>query len=136
MSIFFIKHKLGVAFDKIVSFVRHDWHSHRIRFVLEVCGVTCNVIASILLAVTAQDPWLAHVYTLFLIASSILIYTSYLRGSTGFVVLYTVFIVIDTIGLSNTLGAFGVSYSTELPPGPFIECEKAYRGVCVPGGHL
>ena len=122
--------------DKIGSFIRYDWNSHRLRFVLEVCGVTCNIIASILLAVTAQDPWLAHVYTLFLMASSMLIYTSYLRGSTGFVVLYAVFIVIDTIGLSNTLGAFGVSYSTELPPGPFIECEKAYRGVCVRGGHL
>ena len=122
--------------DKIGSFIRYDWNSHRLRFVLEVCGVTCNIIASILLAVTAQDPWLAHVYTLFLMASSMLIYTSYLRGSTGFVVLYAVFIVIDTIGLSNTLGAFGVSYSTELPPGPFIECEKAYRGVCEPRGHL
>ena len=122
--------------DKIGSFIRYDWNSHRLRFVLEVCGVTCNIIASILLAVTAHDPWLAHVYTLFLMASSMLIYTSYLRGSTGFVVLYAVFIVIDTIGLSNTLGAFGVSYSTELPPGPFIECEKAYRCVCVPGGHL
>ena len=46
--------------DKIGSFIRYDWRSHRLRFVLEVCGVTCNIIASVLLAVTAQDPWLAH----------------------------------------------------------------------------
>jgi hypothetical protein len=87
----------------MLSYIQQDWDSSPWRFLVEALGCCCNIGGSLILALTVQHPALVELYSCFLCGSFLLGVTSYSRGSTGLVALYSVFLLIDTVGLTQAL---------------------------------
>jgi hypothetical protein len=87
----------------ILAFARTDFQSHRVRWCAEFLGMVLSVGVAGLLALTTPYPPLLLCYIGWLGASGLLVTTSYHRGSFGMTALYTLFLVIDSLGLVRTL---------------------------------
>jgi len=82
--------------------IRKDWHSHKLRFLAEVLGTSVTLSASIILALTTPVPPMLLLYCLWNLASLLLLFASYSRGSLGLTLLFAGFLVIDSVGLYRT----------------------------------
>jgi len=89
--------------DTTIRFIQADWHSHKIRFFAEVLGMVLSISVAVVLALTTPAPPMLLCYTLWLMASGLLVSTSYHRGSVGFTLLYGLFLIVDSIGFFRTL---------------------------------
>jgi|TARA_B110000467_G_scaffold164915_1_gene196629 hypothetical protein len=88
---------------KIKNYIQKDWKSNRLRLIFECIAMICNIGSATTLAVTVHNPNMFVVYSLFLTASIILIFCSYSRKSFGFILLYILFVLIDSSGLIRLL---------------------------------
>ena len=86
-----------------LDFIRADYHSHKFRLCAEVLGMVISLFVAILIAWTTPHPPMLYCYILWMFASVLLVGASLSRHSTGFVVLYGSFLVIDGIGLLRTI---------------------------------
>jgi len=91
--------------DMTVQFIKSDYEAHRYRLVAEALGMLLSIGVAIIFALTTPAPPLLLCYTLWLLASGLLVTTSYSRGSVGLTVLYGLFLVVDSIGALRTLFA-------------------------------
>ena len=86
-----------------LDFIRADYHSHKFRLCAEVLGMVISLIVAVIIAMTTPLPPMLWCYTLWMIASTLLVGASISRHSTGFVALYGSFLIIDGIGLLRTI---------------------------------
>lgn len=84
-------------------FLQADYRSHKLRLVGELTGMVLSIGVACLLAWTTPVPPMILAYSIWLLASSILMMTSYSRGSFGLTALYGAFLLIDAIGFIRTL---------------------------------
>lgn len=85
------------------EFIVRDLKDNPVRFALESIGMFINFTACIIMAMYAPTPPMVTVYLFFLVASVLLLISALTRGSTGFTIMYIGFIIIDGIGLYNSL---------------------------------
>ena len=85
------------------EFIIKDFKSHPYRFCLEASGMLMNFVACIIMAMLSPTPPMATVYVFFLIASILLLTSALSRRSTGFTVMYIGFLIIDSVGLYNSV---------------------------------
>jgi len=88
---------------RLLEFVRADHKQHRIRLYGEILGMALSIGVASMLAITTPHPPMLLAYSIWLVASAILMTTSWSRGSVGLTLLYGAFLVIDCIGFVRTL---------------------------------
>lgn len=87
-------------------FFADSYHSDPIAFYLEMCNFGFSVVASALLAYTADDPKLWMVYPLFLVGSTTQAIASYRRRAAWVMMITVYFSITNVIGWSRSLGFF------------------------------
>lgn len=89
--------------DASMQFIMNDYKSHKVRMVAEAAGMLLSIGVAVVLALTTPHPPMLLCYSLWLLASGLLVTTSYSRGSVGLSILYGSFLVVDSIGALRTL---------------------------------
>lgn len=90
-------------FDAIVENWRKDLRENPTVFWIEMLGTLSCIIASGSLALAAPHPNLLVVYSFYLMGSSLLMVSSYMRSNGFWVFLNMFFWCVDIVGLVNTL---------------------------------
>ena len=93
------------VFVGILDNWKKDFKENKLIFWLELIGTLGCMVAAGTLALTAPHPNLIMVYCAYLVGSSSLTASSYLRNNGFWVVLNLFFMTVDCIGLYNTLSA-------------------------------
>lgn len=97
--------KTPAIFKGIFDNWKHDWKHNQLLFWLEFVGTLGCVVAAGSLAWYAPNPNLVLTYIAYMVGSSSLMVSSYMRNNGWWVFLNAFFFVVDVIGLTRTLTA-------------------------------
>lgn len=89
--------------NEVVNWIRQDFNTNPLRFLMEIVGMTSNLIASLILMIYSPNPPMFYAYIFFLLASVLLIASAISRRSTGLTVMYITYLGIDGVGFIKTL---------------------------------
>lgn len=84
---------------KIVEFCAHSYHSDRISFTCELISLVFAVIASMILAVTAEEPNMKIIYPGFFISCTAATIGYYRRKLVWPMILTSYYMVVNIFGL-------------------------------------
>lgn len=87
----------------IFKWIRRDYQSNRIRFLLEVLAWVISIGCSITMAVTVPIPPLLALYPVWISGCAIYAWCAYSRRSFGMLANYILLTTIDTVGLVRML---------------------------------
>lgn len=94
---------MGLILSNIFTWIRNDFSTHPIRFVLELTAWTLSIGCSVTMALTVPNPPLLYLYPAWIIGCGIYLWAAFTRGSFGMVANYLLLTSIDTIGLIRLL---------------------------------
>ena len=83
----------------IVDWIRDDFKSNRVRFVVELVAWAISVGCSITMALTVPNPPLLALYPVWILGCSLYAWASWTRKSFGMLANYLLLTTIDTVGL-------------------------------------
>jgi len=83
----------------IFDWIRDDWKSHPLRFVVELLAWAISIGCSITMALTVPNPPLLILYPIWICGCAMYLWSAYTRKSFGMVANYLLLTTIDTIGL-------------------------------------
>jgi len=83
----------------IFDWIRDDWKSHSLRFVVELLAWAISIGCSITMALTVPNPPLLILYPIWICGCAMYLWSAYTRKSFGMVANYLLLTTIDTIGL-------------------------------------
>jgi hypothetical protein len=83
----------------ISSWIRSDWNSNRIRFIVELLAWAISIGCSITMALTVPNPPLLVLYPIWIAGCAIYAWAAYTRKSFGMLANYLLLVSIDTVGL-------------------------------------
>jgi hypothetical protein len=83
----------------IVDWIRDDFKSNRVRFVIELVAWAISVGCSITMALTVPNPPLLALYPVWILGCSLYAWASWTRKSFGMLANYLLLTTIDTVGL-------------------------------------
>ena len=81
------------------GWIRDDFKSNRIRFVIELLAWAISIGCSITMAFTVPNPPLLVLYPLWIFGCAMYAWASYTRKSFGMLANYMLLVTIDSIGL-------------------------------------
>ena len=87
----------------IFAWIREDYKSHKLRFLLEVLAWAISIGCSITMAVTVPNPPLLALYPVWIAGCAIYAWCAFSRRSFGMLANYILLTTIDTIGLVRML---------------------------------
>lgn len=90
-------------FRPTLEWIRDDWKSYPLRFVLEILAWAGSIICSITMAVTVPNPPLLALYPLWIACCAIYSWAAWSRKSFGMLANYILLTTIDTLGLVRLL---------------------------------
>ena len=90
---------LGTTF----GWIRDDWQSHKLRFVVELLAWAISIGCSITMAVTVPTPPLLVLYPIWITGCGMYAWASYTGKSFGMLANYCLLVSIDTTGLIRML---------------------------------
>lgn len=85
------------------AWIREDWRSHRVRFIVEVLAWAVSIGCSITMALTVPNPPLLALYPVWISGCAMYSWAAYTRRSFGMLANYILLTTIDTIGLIRML---------------------------------
>lgn len=85
------------------SWIKDDWKSHKIRFIVEVLAWAISIGCSVTMALTVPNPPLLILYPIWIIGCAMYAWAAYTRKSFGMLANYVLLTTIDTIGLVRML---------------------------------
>lgn len=85
------------------SWIKEDWESHRVRFILEVFAWAISIGCSIVMALTVPSPPLLILYPIWIVGCGIYTWAAWTRRSFGMLANYLLLTTIDTVGLLRML---------------------------------
>lgn len=85
------------------DWIRNDYQTHRIRFLLEVLAWAISIGCSLTMAITVPNPPLLALYPVWIAGCAIYAWCAYSRGSFGMLANYILLTTIDTVGLIRML---------------------------------
>ena len=94
---------MNEIFSGTFNWIREDWKSDKLRFLLEVLAWAISIGCSITMAVTVPNPPLLALYPVWITGCAIYAWCAYSRGSFGMLANYILLTTIDTIGLIRML---------------------------------
>jgi len=86
-------------FKPTLEWIRNDWHSNRIRFIIELIAWGISIGCSITMAITVPNPPLLALYPIWIIGCSLYAWAAFTRKSFGMLANYLLLTTIDSIGL-------------------------------------
>ena len=90
-------------FYNLFDWIRDDWKSNRIRFLVELVAWAISIGCSITMALTVPNPPLLILYPIWIAGCAMYGWASYTRKSFGLLANYILLTTIDTIGLIRML---------------------------------
>jgi hypothetical protein len=90
-------------FYNIFDWIKDDWRSGRIRFLLELLAWSISIGCSITMALTVPTPPLLTLYPIWIFGCAIYGWAAYTRKSFGMLANYLLLVTIDTVGLLRML---------------------------------
>jgi hypothetical protein len=81
------------------GWIRDDFKSHRVRFVIELVAWTISIGCSITMALTVPDPPLLALYPIWILGCAMYAWASWTRRSFGMLANYLLLVTIDSVGL-------------------------------------
>ncbi len=86
-------------FKPTVEWIKSDWASHRIRFIIECLAWAISIGCSITMASTVPNPPLLALYPVWITGCAMYAWAAYTRKSFGMLANYLLLTTIDSIGL-------------------------------------
>ena len=90
-------------FKPTVQWIRDDFKSNRIRFIIELIAWAISIGCSITMAVTVPNPPLLTLYPIWILGCSLYAWAAWTRKSFGMLANYLLLTTIDTVGLIRML---------------------------------
>jgi hypothetical protein len=90
-------------FAPTLQWIKDDYRSNRIRFVIELLAWAVSIGCSITMAVTVPNPPLLALYPVWISGCAMYAWASYTRKSFGMLANYILLTSIDTFGLIRML---------------------------------
>lgn len=88
-----------------LSWIKHDFETHKVRFVIEVIAWAISIGCSITMALTVPDPPLRLMYPMWIMGCMMYAWAAWTRNSFGMLANYVLLTTIDSIGLIRMLVA-------------------------------
>jgi hypothetical protein len=85
------------------DWIRDDFKSHRVRFLIELLAWAISIGCSITMALTVPNPPLLALYPVWILGCALYAWASWTRKSFGMLANYILLTTIDTIGLVRML---------------------------------
>ena len=89
--------------DDVLRFWMETWQVNKTLFFAEALGSLLGMGAAAIMAITAPNPNLLWVFTMYVISAIMLMYASYKRRSSWMLVLMTFYAVTTSFGLFRLL---------------------------------
>ena len=85
------------------SWIKEDWYSNRLRFIIELMAWFVSIGCSITMALTVPNPPLIILYPIWISGCAMYAWAAYTRKSFGMLANYFLLVTIDMIGLLRML---------------------------------
>jgi hypothetical protein len=82
-----------------LEWIRDDFKSHRVRFIVELIAWAISIGCSITMALTVPNPPLLTLYPAWILGCAMYTWASWTRKSFGMLANYILLTTIDTVGL-------------------------------------
>jgi len=86
-------------FNDIFSWIKDDYKTNRIRFIIEIFAWAISIFCAIIMAITVPNPPLLLLYPIWISGCAMYAWASYTRKSFGMLANYLLLVTIDSIGL-------------------------------------
>lgn len=93
------QHNMVDIFLNTFSWIKDDWQSNKVRFVIEVLAWLISIGCSVIMAITVPNPPLASLYPLWIMGCAMYAWAAYSRQSFGMLANYLLLATIDSVGL-------------------------------------
>ena len=90
---------IDTIFGPTIQWIKDDFKSNRIRFVVELFAWTISIGCSITMAVTVPTPPLLALYPIWIAGCAMYAWAAWTRRSFGMLANYCLLTAIDTVGL-------------------------------------
>ena len=90
-------------FAPTLQWIKDDFKSHRVRFIVELLAWAVSIGCSITMAITVPNPPLLALYPVWISGCAMYAWAAYTRKSFGMLANYILLTSIDTIGLIRML---------------------------------
>jgi hypothetical protein len=90
-------------FAPTIQWIKDDWRSNHIRFIVELLAWATSIGCAITMAVTVPNPPLLVLYPVWISGCAMYAWASYTRKSFGMLANYILLTSIDTFGLIRML---------------------------------
>ena len=90
---------IDTIFGPTIRWIKDDWHSNSIRFIIELLAWAISIGCSITMALTVPTPPLLVLYPVWITGCALYAWAAYTRKSFGMLANYILLTTIDTIGL-------------------------------------
>ena len=90
-------------FKPTFDWIRDDWASNRLRFIIELLAWAISIGCSITMAVTVPNPPLLALYPVWILGCAMYAWAAWTRKSFGMLANYILLTTIDTVGLVRML---------------------------------
>ena len=87
------------VFNLTFDWIRNDWTSNRLRFIVELVAWTISIGCSITMALTVPNPPLLLLYPIWIGGCAMYAWAAWSRKSFGMLANYILLTTIDTVGL-------------------------------------
>ena len=94
---------IDLLFGPTLRWIKDDWESYRIRFLVEILAWIVSIGCSITMALTVPNPPLLVLYPIWISGCAMYAWAAYTRKSFGMLANYLLLTTIDTIGLLRML---------------------------------
>ncbi len=90
-------------FAPTIQWIKDDFKSHRIRFLIELLAWAISVGCSLTMALTVPNPPLLAMYPIWITGCALYAWAAWTRKSFGMLANYLLLTTIDTVGLIRML---------------------------------
>ena len=94
---------IDTIFGPTIRWIKDDWHSNSIRFIIELLAWAISIGCSITMALTVPAPPLLVLYPVWITGCALYAWAAYTRKSFGMLANYLLLTSIDTVGLIRML---------------------------------
>ena len=94
---------MNVIFLNIYNYIKDDYTTNPLRFIVEVTAWAISVGCSVTMALTVPQPPLLILYPIWITGCAMYAWASYTRKSFGMIANYMLLVTIDSIGLVRML---------------------------------
>ena len=86
-----------------MEFIKNDFISHPVRFVIELVAWAISIGCSITMAVSVPNPPLLVLYPIWITGCALYAWAAFTRKSFGMLANYMLLVTIDCVGLTRML---------------------------------